>query len=270
MPLDPLPSKYSSWDRPSLQADRSFIEASMVEPSQMASCFASGAPHSGDWLLALPIANCGLKLEDEAVRVAVSMRLGLDLCVPHKCQCGSDIDAKGRHAMVCKKASGKIARHQVLNDVMWWALNAAGIPATKEPSGLNRQDGKRPDGLTLILWQDGKPLIWDITVASTLAASYADIAATGVGLVADQAADKRADKYADFTASYIFEPIAVENLGPLNASALEFISNLGQRISNLSGDDRETQFLFQRISVTIQRFNLVLLHDSFSMDPPDQ
>jgi len=45
--------------------------------------------HSGDWLLALPIANCGLKLEDEAVRVAVEMRLGLSLCVPHKCRCGS-------------------------------------------------------------------------------------------------------------------------------------------------------------------------------------
>ena len=179
------------------------------------------APHSGDWLLALPIANCGLKLEDEAVRVAVSMRLGLDLCVPHRCQCGSDVDAQGCHAMVCKKATGKIARHQVLNDVIWQALNAAGIPATKEPSGLNRQDGKRPDGLTVILWQVGKFLLWDVTVASTLAASYADIASTGAGLVADQAADRKADKYADFTASYVFEPIAVENLGPLKASALE-------------------------------------------------
>ena len=29
------------------------------------------APHAGDWLLAMPIASCGLKLDDEAVRVAV-------------------------------------------------------------------------------------------------------------------------------------------------------------------------------------------------------
>jgi len=137
--------------------------------------------------------------------------------------------------MVCK--NGKTARHQVLNDVIWRALNAAGIPATKEPSGLNRQNGKRPDGLTLIPWQGGKPLTWDVTVASTLAASY-----RGAGLVADQAADRIADKYADFTASYVFKPIAVENLGPLNASALEYVSYMGQRISNLSGNDRATQF----------------------------
>ena len=64
--------------------------------------------------------------------------------------------------------------------------------------------------------------------------------------------------------------IAVENLGPINASALDFISNLGQRISYLSGDDREAEFLLQRISVTIQRFNSVLLHNSVCTDCPDQ
>ena len=38
----------------------------------------------------------------------------------------------------------------------------------------------------------------------------------------------------------------------------------------LSGDDREHLFLFQRISVAIQRFNTVLLHDGFpSEDHPD-
>ena len=32
--------------------------------------------HSGDWLFALPVASCGLQLDDEAVRVAVGLRLG--------------------------------------------------------------------------------------------------------------------------------------------------------------------------------------------------
>jgi len=106
---------------------------------------ASLAPHSGDWLLALTIANCGLQLDDEAVRVTVGMRLSLSLCVPHSCPCGEQVDAQRLHATVCKKAPGRIARHQVLDDIIWRSLGSAGIPATKEPSGLVRQDGKRPD-----------------------------------------------------------------------------------------------------------------------------
>jgi len=129
---------------------------------------ASLAQHSGDWLLALPIANCGLRLDDEAVRVAVGMRLGLSLCVPHSCPCGEQVDAQGLYATVCKKAPGRIARHQVLNDIIWRSMGSAGIslPSIKEPSGLVRQDGKRPDGLALFPWQGGKSLTWDVTVVS--------------------------------------------------------------------------------------------------------
>ena len=50
--------------------------------------------------------------------------------------------------------------------------SSRGIPASKEPTGLTRLDGKRPDGLTLVPWQGGKPVTWDITVVSTLAQSY--------------------------------------------------------------------------------------------------
>jgi len=67
----------------------------MVEPLQMARYLALMAPHSGDCLLALPIANCGLKLEVEGLWVADGMHLRLSLCIPHKCHCGSDMDAQG-------------------------------------------------------------------------------------------------------------------------------------------------------------------------------
>ena len=90
--------------------------------------------------------------------------------------------------MVCKKAPGKIARHHVFNDIIWRAFGAAGIPAVKEPSVLDRQDGKRPDGLTLIPWQGGHSLVWDVAVINPLAASYVDRAATDAGTVADMAA----------------------------------------------------------------------------------
>jgi len=43
-----------------------------------------------------------------------------------------------------------------------------------------------------------------------------------------------------------------------------FLAGLGRKISAISGDDRETSYLFQRISVLIQRFNATLLRESFA------
>jgi len=61
----------------------------------------------------------------------------------------------------------------------------------------------------------------------------------------------------------VFQPVAIETLGPLNASALNFLSEVGRRLTSLSGDPRETSFLFQRLSILIQRFNSALITDSF-------
>ena len=69
-------------------ADRALVESQMNSPLQQASFLAASSSHSGDWLFALPIASCGLRLDDEAVRVAVGIRLGLPICVPHQRQCG--------------------------------------------------------------------------------------------------------------------------------------------------------------------------------------
>jgi len=39
-------------------------------------------------------------------------------------------------------------------------------------------------------------------------------------------------------------------------------ANLGRKISSNSGDEMEGAFLFQRVSVLVQRYNAVLLHDT--------
>jgi len=64
----------------------------------------------------------------------------------------------------------------------------------------------------------------------------------------------------------VLQPIAVETQSPLNESARDLLSDVGRKISERSGDECEIQFLFQRISVVVQRFNGVLLHDSFCVE----
>ena len=81
--------------------------------------------------------------------------------------------------------------------------------------------------------------------------------------IAELAATKKEDKYSGLAADYLFQPIAVEILGPINESASDFLSLLAKKIIQHSGDERETAFLFQRVSALVQRYNSVLLHDSF-------
>ena len=61
-----LPSKQPFWDRPGVLADRAIVESSLTTPLHRASFLAASSPHSGDWLFAMPITSCGLRLDDEA------------------------------------------------------------------------------------------------------------------------------------------------------------------------------------------------------------
>ena len=177
-----------------------------------------------------PISSCGLLLEDEAVRVAVGLRLGAKICEPHACPCGANVDALGLHSLSCRRSSGRVSRHHNLNDIVWRALTRAGIPASKEPAGLSRTDGKRPDGLTLIPWISGKCAVWDVTVIDTFANSYLNVTSVTAGGAAELAATRKLEKYRDLARGYEVIPVAMETMGPMNPSGADFINGIGRQI----------------------------------------
>ena len=55
----------------------------------------------------------------------------------------------------------------------------------------------------------------------------------------------------------------IETLSPLNKSSIAYCLELGRKIASVSGDKQEPIFLFQIISVIVQHFNSILLHNSF-------
>ena len=71
---------------------------------------------------------------------------------------------------------------------------------------MTRLGGKRPDGLTLIPWQGGKPSTWDVTVVCTLAASYLSSSARSAGAAADLAVSRRGKIYGSYQ-FVIFSPL---------------------------------------------------------------
>jgi len=51
-----------------------------------------------------------------------------------------------------------------------------------------------------------------------------------------------------------------------NNNNVQFLNDLRHKITSVSADDTEWQFLFQRLSIALQRFNAILLHESFGSD----
>ena len=157
--------------------------------------------------------------------------------------------------------SSKFIRHNLINDIIWRAMTRAQIPSTKEPPGLLRSDGKKPDGVSLIPWSRGRCLTWNVTVPDTVAASHINRTCQFASSAAEQAAVNKHRKYVQLMHSHDFVAVAVETFGSWSVEGLAFVNELGKRCSAVSGDDRETLFLRQRLSVALQRGNAIAFQD---------
>ena len=73
------------WDKPAIAADQAAVKSHFCDSFNTTRLLAVSAPHSGNWLHALPLATCSLKLDNEAIRLAVGLRLVINLCEPHQC-----------------------------------------------------------------------------------------------------------------------------------------------------------------------------------------
>lgn len=56
---------------------------------------------SGAWLTAVPSPNLGTLLNNDTIRTCVGLRLGARIREPHLCDCGTSVDALGRHGLCC-------------------------------------------------------------------------------------------------------------------------------------------------------------------------
>ena len=125
----------------------------------------------------------------------------------------------------------------------------------KEPSSLSRTDGKRPDGLTLTTWKEGKCLIWDVTIADTVCQSYVTQCSQNSSAAANIREEAKISKYKNLANDYHFAPIGIETLGAWGAYGHKLVKSIGRRIMEVTGEKRSASFLFQRISMAIQRGN---------------
>ena len=83
------------------------------------------------------------------------------------------------------------------------------------------------------------------------------------GAAARQAASTKNTKYIDITSTHIFYPIAIVTEGSWDAQALEVIEEIGRRVMEATEDPKETMYVFQRLSMAIQRGNALSFFNTF-------
>ena len=259
-PSGPMSHRQKSWDLPRVSSIAAELLATAPDPLSKARLLSASKKESGSWLHTLPVTSLGLRMDNNTIRIAIGLRWGTPLCIPHLCyHCGANVDTLGTHGLSCRFSAGRHFRHAMLNDILHRALSSANVPSRLEPTGLDRTDGKRPDGITMVPWSNGRLLVWDATCVDTFAPSHLSMTASGVCAAANQAEQAKIKKYSYITshAYHSFTPVAFETTGVCGprARSMSFLTDLGRHIVNTTGEKSSLAYLLQKFSVAIQRGN---------------
>ena len=92
-------------------------------------------------------------------------------------------------------------------------------------------------------------------VPDNFAVTHLPLTSITPSAAADRAATNKKMKYQLMTQTRTFTPIAVETTGAFNTEASKFLQDIGRRFTEATGDIKETAYLFQQVSVAIQRGN---------------
>ena len=184
----------------------------LLDQHQLACLSSATQPNSGAWMNSLPSTAIDTLLDNESFRIAISQRLGLPVCAPRKCRCGAIVDRYGLHPLFFRFSSGRLPQHSALNDIIKRALSSAGFNAVLEPVGLDRGDGKRPDGMTVFPFSRGKCLIWDCTCVDSFSSSALALTATEPGSATRSAVVRRNLKYEGLCEQTFFKQLPWKHL----------------------------------------------------------
>ena len=105
---------------------------------------------------------------------------------------------------------------------------------------------------------------WRFNNNNTYAESHLQDTACRPGAAADKAAANKSSKYCDLAGTHLFFPVVIETAGTWNQMAVELVQEIGRRITLVTEDSRETVFLFQRLSIALQRGNAVSFLSTFT------
>ena len=98
------------------------------------------------------------------------------------------------------------------------SLDTASFHSILEPVGLDRVDGRRPDGVTSFPIKGGTALAWDATCTESFSTSNLYSTILNPRSASSAAEDLKRQKYSQLVADFEFVPVAVETSGIIGSA----------------------------------------------------
>ena len=140
----------------------------------------------------------------------------------------------------------------------FWLIKNLLVSPLKEDSVLTEP--------TSIPWAKGKPLSWDVIVPGIFSDPHINSTSAEADTAAKYAATFKESNYVDSASTHLLYPVAIETAGPHDVRARELIEEIGRRMTAVAEDTNESNYLYQKISITIQRGNAISFLHIFSND----
>ena len=143
-----------------------------------------------------------------------------------------------------------------MNDAIMSGLQKAGLSSVLEPPGLDREDGFRPDGITVFTLSRGGELVWDCTCFEKFAGVHLNCTAMEADSAANCSKKRKRRTFAGLVEAHQFESIAVEKLGVNGVFTRVILRAIGHRLVEVTREPTEANWFHQNLAIAIQRGNV--------------
>ena len=169
----------------------------------------------------------------------------------------------GDHSLGCRTTSDRIARHNMLRDVLFEAAASADLGPSKEERHLLPGTSARPGDVTIRRWMNGKDGAIDVTVTGPLCPSNVDEAAARAGAALEKACQRKVRENAEACQreGIVLLPFALETLGGLHKGAITQVKLIATALARCKGvnEGEATGQLFGRLSLILMKANSLML-----------
>ena len=222
-------------------------------------------PHAGDWLIGVPSAALGLRLQDREFRACLRYWLGVPLhSSPYVCpECKATADEYGDHQVGCGGNGDRIYRHNAVRDVLYTAAQSAALAPSREPTGVVSDSLSRPADILIPTWHHGRSAALDVHIISPLQQSLVNAASFNPGHALNIGVQRKltAHLQACRANGIHFLPIVAETLGGLGQDTIHLVRSLGKSIAQQAScqdSTSPTSQLFHRLAIALWRGNACL------------